>query len=233
MTQSEFREWLADLRRKSPQLGEWVAALPSDTLRDWYESVFESIELRWAKAVNLEIMTGDHDLSGYNRDKLLPTMIKRSQELRYQHSRTRELRTNDMSGAQKAVASDPVMRPAMAYVADAVKEFRLANGIELTKPMPDDLWDALRERCNHAAGEACERFDTEIEDEHKQPRFKCLRCRDSGLVSSYGHPNTVGHCDCGTGKATGGRIWRSGRQLGQSMKEPEDNPFQQALEDSL
>ena len=109
---------------------------------------------------------------------------------------------------------------------------KLVMGPTQHKNIPSELWDRFQELCHTWAQEASDQIDTAPEDENKQPRYKCARCLEKGMVRSYGRrTNTVGHCDCDYGKEVGQRTWRSGRKLGPAMKEPQDNPFQHAIDE--
>lgn len=193
MSPEDFKHWFADLSRKSPMLAQWLGSLPLDTIDEWRDEVFAGFDLRDALVVNIETREGVHDFTGFQRDKFLPTYIRRCSELRASrelHSAEREWQSQKRRRGGDAFASitkDAFMGPAFAEVRGKIDEWKSAND---NKRVPDELlaqWSA----------EAAERVDRG-DDQEKQPRFRCLRCQDSGYVSfrdSQGRP-MAGSCDC-------------------------------------
>ncbi len=208
MNKQEYLDWMEDLERKSPSLGKWVSELSDATLNDWYENVFASIELRWAKAVNIEILQGDHDLTGFRRDQICATFIRRTQELSYRKQRQDDQPTH--VPAMAILKGDPIMGPAFRDVTRQMDAHRLQHK---TTSTPSDLVAEWTEA-------ALQTRDKTPDDDDKQPRYRCINCYDSGFITIEVDGVWVAGCCklCAKGTVRHESKWNSGRYLGYLAK---------------
>lgn len=162
MTREEFTSWLTEYKAAFPQTGKWIDELPARkaTLGLWYETTFVNLELCDCQAVTRRMLKGDDEPGeAYERDQL-PQMIASYAG----HARNRRL-----SGPKSEFVPEYVEAQA------GKKKFDLI-GI-CTK-----IWDAMKGGAS--ADEACATHlpKTNPEDE---PRYRCLDCRDTGLVNVW------------------------------------------------
>lgn len=175
MNSAEFVDFLDDLKRKSPLLAEWVKSLPDATIAEWISEVFSRINLRDAKVVNREIRDGVHDLSGYRRDEFCRTYIRRCAELT--HAREEKSAEQKWQEAKRGTPSfatierDRVMGPAFRKVRAKMAEWSQSHPgervpAELIHQWTEDVF-----------------ADAADDDPERQPRYRCLTCRDTGYAS--------------------------------------------------
>ena len=201
MTRDEFRDWVSDLQRRLPDTGHYVATLPKETRDCWYDDVFANVDLRDGTAANQRLMqTG---VKAFDRERLpahhCSARAKRS------HTKGASVRESGASNGNVANAVwvmddaesfDPLMRRCFIALGDHQQQQREQHDTPITN-------DQRREFV-HAYFES---HDTS--DPTNEPRYTCLDCLDSGLVSfALDDRRTVGYCRCARGDQTGERFNR-------------------------
>lgn len=210
MDRSEYQAWAMDFAKRFPKSGEWLFALPADTRNCWYDEIFAALELRDCLDFNRELMASG-DLQAFQREHI-PAIV-RDGARKIRHERTKDdhkerewQRKQRQRGGDTfaTITNDEIMGPAFRNVTAKMQEWRNENGNER---VPNDLIHQWTE----------EEFEkAQDDDERRQPRYKCLTCRDSGFVSfrdGKGRPMS-GHCSCDKGSARA-TSWKNNRkQLG-------------------
>lgn len=161
MTNNEFQTWLTDFTAAFPGIGEWIERLPAKraTMRHWFENVFVNIELADAWAVTRRMFKGeDSAVEAYDREKL-PQIV----------------------AALASRARDRRLNPTGEFVPEYVEAGNRKKKFDLIG-ICSKILNAMKG--GSSAHEACAIHLPPI-DEEDQPRYRCLTCRDTGMVNVW------------------------------------------------
>lgn len=161
MTNNEFQTWLTDFTAAFPGLGEWIEKLPAKkaTMRHWFENVFVNIEFADAWAVTRRMFKGDDAMvAAYDREKL-PQIIASLAD------RARDRRLN----------------PTGEFIPEYVEAGNRKKKFDLIG-ICSKIQAAMKGGMSPI--EACEKH-LPATDPEEAPRYKCLDCRDTGMVSVW------------------------------------------------
>lgn len=217
MNRTEFKEWLDHFRLRFPATGEWMAGLATGTIAAWFEDVFATLELRDCLAVNVQLAK-DGELAAYDRERIPSIFIRRAQEIAHERRRREQTRnpTADTEFIRRArergldpfstIRSDRIMGQAFRTIQQSMSE-RRDRGVKLTQEIIHDLTEQA----------FADNYDADADDALDGPRYRCLRCFDTGFVSyrdNQGRP-MCGHCECDAGIKKRDQLqWPSGKRIG-------------------
>lgn len=231
MNRDEFNQWARDFASKFPDTGKWFFALPTETHDSWFE-IFKPYKLDDAKSFNTKLMY-DGLPNRWEREQLPRLFIKGLAEISFSRQerfekaekRKREKnKTHKSRSGFETIDGDPIMAKMFDHVIAKTKAFVREHSDEcerITFVYKDEEYhhDYVPPKLiPQWTEEACERFDTEPESDDALERFRCFRCKDTGIVARDDETNTAGHCvECKLGEHRASTPYRSGRKIGPSQ----------------
>ena len=191
MDLSEYREWHEDLSAKLPQIAAMVKALPADTKRSWFADHFAMFELVDCVAANSQLA-----LDPPTRVDRLPAKIAQlAQKARWKRLHEGETSRIDTTGPKDLVRSTG---GGSADALDASREFRT----RVRKSCPDcTKWHLCDTHNAEHKKLISDIIDKHSPGEDNEPRYKCLDCRDSGMLTriddKHRQYTLACHCEAG------------------------------------
>jgi len=191
MIKSEFITWRNDFKARFPDIGVWIES-HKDTLKIWFDDVFCNYPLEECLEVNRRLMS--QGIESFDRQKIPAMVAKLAQEINWERSEAAKQKQSDIrreADRKRKEYKSPVtgsMRQALEEMNAWTDNFKVEFGREAYLSERRKWLDDWFEKND----------DSDPQDE---PRYRCLRCRDTGLVSYRDEKKryTCGHCDCAKG----------------------------------
>ena len=100
MNEQEYKKFISEFCKRFPDTGNWLRALPDETLDYWFREFFSPFELRDATA-SLDAVMRDVETAFSKRERLPAILMKHMQEIRWNREQRIRSRQRDKAVSQR------------------------------------------------------------------------------------------------------------------------------------